>query len=404
METNKTETYFLSLPYIVVILALVGLLINISTTMIYSQLPMYMKNVLGATAKQATLIDGIVESFSHITRIVSGVISDVIQNRKAMLVVGYGLTIISKPIYLLSPSLMLVFCAQTLDRLANGIIASPRDALVGDVTNKPKRGASYGFLKSMKTAGSVIGALTAIGIMVLTADDFSMVFVIATVPAIIAFVLLIICIREPKKHKGSGEKKRFRINKEILKSLGKPFWKIIVLATFFELAHFSETLLSWRAHSAGVSTSFIAFVMVAMNVGQFLVAYPLGRMSDRFNRQTFLIVGFVFMLGSNLCLGFGESVTVVMIGVFLWGAQMSTTQSIFLSMISDAVDKEMRGTAFGVFYFTSGICYLISSSIAGHLWDSFGHVSAFLNSTAISAVSILLLLWLFRKKGANKVF
>lgn len=403
METKKTETSFLSLPYVVIILAVVGLLINISTTMIYSQLPMYMKNVLGATAKQATLIDGVVESFSHITRIVSGVISDVLQNRKVMLVVGYGLTIVSKPIYLLSPSLMLVFCAQTLDRLANGIIASPRDALVGDVTNKPKRGASYGFLKSLKTAGSVIGALAAIGIMVWTADDFITVFVVATVPALIAFVLLVICIREPKRHKG-GEKKRFRINKEILKSLGKPFWKIIVLATFFELAHFSETLLSWRAHSAGVSTSFIAFVMVAMNVGQFLVAYPLGRLSDKFNRHTFLIVGFVFMLGSNLCLGFGESVTVVMLGVFLWGAQMSTTQSIFLSMISDAVDKELRGTAFGVFYFTSGICYLVSSSIAGHLWDSFGYVSAFLNSTAISAASILLLLWLFRKKGENKVF
>ncbi len=198
MTTHRSTTYFLALPYAVVILAIVGLLINISTTMIYSQLPMYMKNVLGASAKQATLIDGIVESFSHITRIISGVISDMLQNRKMMLVAGYGLTIISKPIYLLSPSLMLVFCAQTLDRFANGIIASPRDALVGDVADKPKRGASYGFLKSLKTAGSVIGAMAAIGIMVLTSDDFVSVFVVATVPAFIAFVL-VFCVFESLK-------------------------------------------------------------------------------------------------------------------------------------------------------------------------------------------------------------
>ncbi len=185
--------------------------------------------------------------------------------------------------------------------------------------------------------------------------------------------------------------------------MGKPFWKIIVLATFFELAHFSETLLSWRAYSVGVPTSFIAFVMAAMNVGQFLVAYPLGRLSDRFNRYTFLVIGFLFMVGSNLCLGFGESITIVMIGVFLWGAQMSTTQSIFLSMISDVVDKDLRGTAFGVFYFTSGIIYLISSSIAGNLWDAFGYMSSFLNSAVISIISIFLLLWLFRKNGAHKV-
>lgn len=391
-----------ALPLTVVLLAVIGLLINISTTMIYSQLAMYMKNVLGASAFQAATVDGIVESISHITRIASGVVSDLIQNRKSILVIGYALAVLAKPLYLFSSTIVMVFCAQSLDRLGNGTIASPRDALIGDVTPKPKRGASYGFIRSLKTGGSVLGAMIAMIIMYATMDSFITVFAMALIPSLIAFVILIVFIKEPKRHSGGGDRKRFRITKDNLKKLGGAYWKIILLSSFFELAHFSETLLSWRANDAGLEQTFVAFVMVAMNVGQFLVAYPLGMLSDKFPRRLFLILGFFFMLGATICMGYSSNLIVVMLGVFLWGAQMSTTQSIFLSLISDEVEKELRGTAFGIFYFTSGICYLIASQMAGILWDKFGYVLTFSASAIISILSILWAVFGFRLHPQKK--
>lgn len=387
-----------TLPLTVVILAIVGFLINIATTMIYSQLAMYMKHELGATARDASRLDGIVEAISHITRIASGVVSDMIQNRKGFLVVGYFFAMLAKPLYLINPSMLIVFISQTLDRLGNGIIGSPRDALVGDVTPKPQRGASYGFMRSLKTAGSVVGAALSIWIMVLTQDNYKMIFMIAVIPAFLAFVFLVLFVKEPESHKKTSKSRAFRLNKHTLSRLNGSFWKIICLASFFEIAHFSESLLSWRANDVGVSQSFIAFVMVIMNIGQFLVAYPLGMLSDRFDRKIFLMIGFVFMILANLCMGFSDSQFVVLLGVFFWGAQMSTTQSIFLSMISTEVEKELRGTAFGIFYLLSGIFYLVASEIAGDLWDSIGYHAAFGFSMVIAVIATLWAGFGFKKR------
>jgi len=390
------------LPRTVVVLGAIGLLINISTTMIYSQLSMYLKHVLGVDALQAATLDGVVEAISHITRIASGVLSDVFQHRKAILILGYALTTLAKPLYLLSSSILFVFCAQSLDRLGNGTIASPRDALVGDVTNKPQRGASYGFLKSLKTAGSVIGAFVGMWIMAVTLDDFDSVFFWAVVPAIISFILLLVFVKEPKTHHLTKEKKRFRLTRDNLKLLGRPFWMLILLASFFELAHFSETLLSWRANESGVAKGDIAMVMVTMNMGQFLVAYPLGRLSDRFSRYHFLVLGFFFMVLANFFMGYGQQVWVVMTGIFFWGAQMSTTQSIFLSMISTEVDPELRGTAFGIFYFMTGICYFFASELAGFLWKYQGFHFTFGASGIIALVSMAWGFFMFKSRHLKK--
>jgi MFS family permease len=401
---NAKQNSFFSLPTNILVLCAVGFLINISTTMVYSQLAMFMKNVLETSAFQATVIDGIVESISHFTRIASGAISDFLRQRKSVLLAGYSLALLAKPIFVFASSIWWIFIAQSFDRLSNGIQASPRDALVGDSVEKSKRGASYGLLRSVRTAGSFIGALIAMGIMVYARDDFRLVFGLAVLPALAAFILLYAKVQEPNKEIiEKKSKKHFAINREHLRALGKPFWKLIFLASFFELSHFSESLLSWRAHEIGVPTSYVAFVMVVMNVGQFLVAYPLGWLSDKFNRRNFLGIGFLFMVGATLCLGLGKTIPLIMIGILLWGAQMGTTQSIFLSMISDVVPKELRGTAFGIFYFTTGVSFLISSGIAGKIWDHCGSGYTFLTSSFVSIFAFFLVFGILKPKAFQKV-
>jgi len=125
-----------------------------------------------------------------------------------------------------------------------------------------------------------------------------------------------------------------------------------------------------------------------------LVAYPLGYLSDRYNRRLILITGFIFMILANVLMGFGTNFFVVMLGIFFWGAQMSTTQSIFLSLISDVVEKESRATAFGIFYFMTGLCYLASSTLAGHIWDTFGYQYSFFTSIGFASAAIVAALFL----------
>ncbi len=310
------------------------------------------------------------------------------------------MAVLSKPIYLFASSVMVVAIAQSINRLANGTIASPRDALVGDVTAKEKRGASYGFMRSMKTIGSVFGAFIGMWLMVRSDDNFKHIFMLAIIPAVIALIILILFVKEPKSALQKNMR-AVRFSREKLKELSRPFWKIIFVATLFEFAHFSESLLSWRAFDVGLPQSYIALVMVAMNVGQFLVAYPLGYLSDKFNRRFILLVGFFFMVIANLCMGLGNDRFVVMIGVFFWGAQMSTTLSVFLSMVSDAVDKSLRGTAFGVFYLVTGVSYFFSSGIAGTLWDSFGYEYTFLMSGSLAVLSIVVGYFLLAAKSLN---
>ena len=150
----------------------------------------------------------------------------------------------------------------------------------------------------------------------------------------------------------------------------------------------------------GVDITYISIVMVLFNLGQFLSAFPIGTLSDRFRRENVLLVGFAFMLLANLCMIFGKNPIFVYMGVFFWGAQMGTTQSIFVSMVSDKTPKKIRGTAFGIFYLVMGIDILIASKIAGVLWDKFGSIGAFRYSAVVTVISITTLL-IWKTKNAN---
>lgn len=384
-----------TLPRGIIFLSIAGFSINIATTMVYSQLPMYLRSVLGISALHLGMLDGVVECLSHITRILSGSFSDFLRERKMILLAGYGLSFLAKPILIFAGSIGWVFCSQALDRFSNGMQASPRDALVGDLIEKEKRGAGYGFMKSVRTAGSWVGALLAMMLMILTCNSFQTVFILSMIPCAFAIILLYVGVKEPKK---TNSAKHYKLTFNHLKLLNSQYWKLILMASFFEMAHFSESFLSMRAHEVGLKISYMGFVMIVMNIGQFLVSYPLGILSDRFDRKIFLGIGFFMMILSNVFMAMPSNIYCVLAGVFLWGAQMGTTQSIFLTMISDAVPKELRGTGFGIFYFITGVCYLLSSMIAGQIWDIAGSFYTFMSSGMIAIASFGVLLFMVRSK------
>jgi len=392
---NIKQKKFMGLPKGVWILGLVGLLINLATIMVFSVMPLFMETELGASRTEVGRIDGFVEFVAYLIRIFSGAVGDIFQNRKAVLGVGYTLSMLVKPMFAMAGSVVWIFWIRSLDRISNGIQASPRDALIGDLAPKGVRGASYGLTKSLKTAGSFIGAGLVIGILTFSDTNFRDLFLYATIPATLALILFTFGVKEPH-HKDKfvltdkqKHEKKFRWG--AFKELNGTYWKIIILTAIFQLAHFGESYLVFRVRDVGLAVENISLVMLIFNVGQFLVAYPLGRLSDTMERRKVLLGGFFLMILAGITMAYSGDVTLVMVGVFLWGAHVGVTQSVFVSIISDVTPQYIRGTAFGIFYLIVGIDMFISSWFAGTIWDTYGHATLFLTSAAISLFSCFML-------------
>lgn len=165
-------SFFSTLPKGVFAISLFGLFLGASTTMVYSQLGMFLKHELHANVLKIALIDGFVEFLSFLTRIFSGVISDYLKNRKFILLVGCGITLCMKPLFAVAHSTITIMFAQAIERIGNGLQACPRDALIADISTKETYGQSFGFSKSLKTVGGLFGTMLAMIIMYFTCDNY----------------------------------------------------------------------------------------------------------------------------------------------------------------------------------------------------------------------------------------
>ena len=370
-------------------LGLVSLFMDISSEMIHGLLPVFLTNVLGASAEMIGLIEGVGEATASITKLFSGWISDRLGRRKALTVIGYGLGALSKPLFAIAPTATLVLGARFSDRIGKGIRGAPRDAMIGDMVPGGQRGAAYGLRQALDTAGAFAGPLLAIALMRALHDNFRLIFWIAVIPGLIAVLVLIITVKEPP-HKISPT--QAPINFADLKTIGTPFWIIAGTGAVLTLARFSEAFLILRAQTAGLSLALAPLVLVIMNVVYALSSYPLGALSDRIDRKTMLAMGFITLAVSDLVLAAAPNLMTIMFGVALWGLHMGITQGPLSALVADEAPAHLRATAFGVFNFTGGVALLLASVIAGFLWEQIGPSSTFVAGAVFTSLGLLALL------------
>lgn len=358
------------MPASVWVLGFVSLLMDVSSEMVHSLLPIFMVTTLGASVLVVGLIEGLAESTALIVKVFSGALSDYLGRRKGLAVIGYSLGALSKPLFALAPTIGLVFTARMLDRVGKGIRGAPRDALIADVTPVGMRGAAFGLRQALDTVGAFVGPLLAVGLMLVWANDFRAVFWVAMIPGGLAVALLLVGVREPKTQ---SEAPRINpIRRENLVRLSAAYWWVVGIGAVFTLARFSEAFLVLRAQAGGVPVALVPLVMVAMNVIYALTAYPFGRLSDRMSRSTLLALGLIVLFAADLVLGLNDSWGVVLAGVALWGVHMGMTQGLLATLVADAAPADLRGTAFGFFNLVSGIAMLVASGLAGLIWDRLG--------------------------------
>jgi len=374
------------LPAGVWVLGFVSLLMDISSEMIHSLLPMFLVGTLGVSVLAVGLIEGLAESTAQISKVFSGALSDYLGRRKGLAVLGYAMGALAKPAFAMATGVAAVVAARFVDRVGKGIRGAPRDALLADITPPEIRGAAFGLRQSLDTVGAFAGPLLATLLMLLWANDFRAVFWVAVVPGLLAVVLLMVGIRESPRP--AAMRSTNPIRRDALRRLSGRYWQVVLIGAVFTLARFSEAFLVLRAQQLGIAVAWVPLVMVAMNLVYSATAYPFGRLSDTMSHRKLLALGLVVLVASDLVLAVADGWQVLLVGVALWGVHMGMTQGLLSAMVADTAPHDLRGTAFGFFNLLSGVALLASSAIAGLLWDGLGPAFTFYAGAAFAALTL----------------
>lgn len=374
------------------ILGLVSLLMDISSEVVASLLPLHLTQNLMVSVAAVGLLEGVAVATASATKIFAGALSDRWRNRKWMAVLGYGLSAASRPLFPLAGSLAGITLARMLDRVGKGIRGAPRDAMVADMSPAEMRGASFGVRKGLDTVGGFLGPLLAIALIAAFNGDVTTVLWIAAAPALIAVVVLAIGVHEPETRTAMKTAHVPSTREMVL--LTRAMWTAIGITSLLTLARFSEAFLVLRAADSGIPVQWVPLVLVALHAAYGLTSYPAGAWSDRVGRRRVLVVGAFVLVCTHLTFAAGATPMHVWIGIGLWGVHMGLTQGVLASLLTDVTPPHLRGSAFGIASFVSGIVMFAGNAASGAIWHWRGAEALFLTAAAVSiAASAALMLW-----------
>lgn len=363
--------------------------------MIFSLLPIFLIDVLGASKTKLGFIEGVAVFAAFAAKVFSGIISDYFKRRKPFIILGTVGSILTKVIFSLASSITWVFFARTVDRLSKGVRSAPTDALIADLTPPNKEGTSYGARYSLYTLGAVLGGSLAALLMVLSSNNYRFVFWCSLIPVICSLIVLIFYV-QPKESQKTIYKKEWNLKEA--KKLPKVFWFLILVTAFLMLARFSEAFLNLRAKEIGWNVQNVPLLIVGYDLINAAVAAPIGRLFDRYNRWLMLLMGILILILTNIIMIFGGSKTMVFIGILMAGLHMGCTQGLISALIAQNTLPHLRGTAFAIYYLTTGICVLIGNTVAGFLSDYSGtSAGAFFGGLIFTTCSALLLIAFYKK-------
>lgn len=363
-----------------------------STKMVYSVMPLFLISI-GASKTTLSLIEGIAESTASLLKAVSGFWSDKIGKNKPFMIIGYGITAVVTPIYAFVTTPMQVLIFRFFERVGKGVRTAPRDSLISGSINNNEAGKSFGFHKAMDNSGAIIGPLIAFLLLSFFPANYSFIFLIATIPALLGVITIVLLIRE-KNTRFTGAKKELSI-----RSLPRRFYFFLVTIFVFALGNSTDALLIVKTSETGIKTSFIPFIYMIFNTVAVLLAIPVGRLSDKKGRSKLIILGFLLYAIVYFLFGAFNRIGVFIFAFVLYGGYSALTDSCQKAMISDIVSKDLKGSSFGLYHAVLGIALLPASLIAGLLYDRVNAGAPFYFGAAMALIaSILMVLFLIWSK------
>jgi MFS family permease len=403
---SKQKKIKTPVPFSIWAIGLASCLLNMSAALVFSLSAIYL-NGQGVGIQWISTLEHVVEGMAYLMKVFSGVISDYYRRRKTIMVIGFGMATFSRPILALSVSLLAASMAYTIilfsrliERIGNGMQATPRDALVADLSPNDIKGECFGLRTALANAGSFIGAGLGVLAMHWTANNYEQIFWMACIPPFIALAILLIFVKDSKdknlEAQGDVTPEKHPLHLSDMPRLGKPFWCLMIVVSVFMLARVSESLLSLHAHkNFDLPEQWVPMIVLIYNAANSLTAYPIGRFSDRMPRHYILGLGCFCLVAADLLLAFAPNLTIALTGVAVWGIQKGITESMFLSLVADFVPADLRGTAFGIFYLFSALSIVLAGVFGGMIADLFSISTMYIASGIIAGFSLILLLFIY---------
>ncbi|HEV7858794.1 MAG TPA: MFS transporter [Pyrinomonadaceae bacterium] len=398
------------LPRNVFAIGLVSLLNDASSEIIYPLLPLFLSVTLGASPAVIGLIEGAAESVSSLLKLFAGYFSDRRAKRKGLVVFGYTLASVARPLLAFASSWYQVFIVRLSDRVGKGIRTAPRDAMIADAALPEERGLAFGFHRAMDHAGAVIGPL--LGYLLLyfiaanrnapTAGDYKRVFLFASIPALAAVLVAALAVRETKikSETSASYLEPVRLS---LSGFSGNFKIFLVLVALFTLSNSTDAFLILRAGDAGISTATIPLLWAALHLSKVLSSLIGGNLSDRLGRKFLIASGWLLYAVVYAGFAYVSSPGMAWALFLIYGVYFGLAEGAEKALVADLVRPEQRGTAYGLYNLAFGITVFPASLLMGLLWNWRGAHAAFLVSACIGASAALLLILTVRARDEESL-
>jgi MFS family permease len=403
---EKTPKKIMGLHPNVFFMGLTSLLTDISSELIFTLVPLFLSDVLGATSTLIGLVGGISDSTDSLFRIISGWFSDQIGKRKLLAVTGYGISTLAKPFMLLANSWGAVVGVRFGDRLGKGVRTASRDALIADSVEAKDRGRGFGLHRAMDTTGAVIGLIIAAVIVYmipgdkfhLTKDAYHWMIMIGIIPAVLAVVVLLTLVHERKQ--AAAAVKTGIAKPAALTPFSNQFKLYLVIMALFTLGNSSDFFLILDAQHVKTPLLQVVLMLVLFNLTYALVSTPMGVLSDKIGRKRVITIG--WLIYGLVYLGFALSGSIWQIWVLfaVYGVFYGICEGAAKAFVADMVPAERRGTAYGLFNGVVGLMALPASLIAGIMWDRIAPAAAFYFGAALALLAMVGLMLIIKERKA----
>jgi MFS family permease len=387
-----------ALPRAVWILGLTSLLTDASSEMIYPLLPLYLSVVLHAGPAFLGAIEGAADTTASLLKLVSGVWADRVRRRKPLVVLGYALSSLARPLVAIAVSPAHVLAVRVTDRIGKGIRSSPRDAVIADVTPAASRGRAYGLHRAMDHAGAVVGPVLAAVLLFFLGEDPSAlrtVFALAAIPGAAAVLVLVFGLREPPREL-PGPKVAAALPAKV--RLPADLHRLLAIVFVFSLGNSSDAFLLLRANDVGVPAMQLPILWVVHHVVKSALSGPLGGLSDRIGRRAVIIAGWLVYAASYALFALTTGPIACWAVFCLYGVHFALTEGAVRALVADLAPAEARGRAFGLYHAVVGVGALPASLVFGAIWQAWSAEAALGTGAGLSLVAALALGVLIRRR------
>ncbi|MEX2182099.1 MAG: MFS transporter [Gemmatimonadaceae bacterium] len=377
-----------ALPRNVKALAAVSFLTDLASEIIYPLLPLFLSRVLGVSVAALGVIEGVAESVSALLRAPAGWWSDRVRRRKPLVVWGYSIAGLVRPLIGLATGTGQVLAIRVTDRFGKGIRTAPRDALIADSVEPSQRGYAYGLHRASDNFGAVFGPLIAWVVLTMQWADLRTLFLWTAVPGVLAIVLLVVFVREAPRLEMPVDAVAPPAPSD--PPLGAPFWRLLAVIFLFTLSLSTDAFLLLRASQLGVATALIPILWAMLHVMKSGSSVIAGALSDRYGRRPLILGGWaVYAL---VYLGFGAATDAWHAWALfaVYGLYFGLSEGPEKALVADLAPPTRRGAAFGWFNAAVGVAALPASVLFGLVWERFGPTTAFTMGATIAAVAALL--------------